>query len=81
MRKILSPFMFLLLVFGLCLSPQGKAARLHETPLPTIVLAMPEITAPDGVLGNSFYVSTAGNDTSGDGSLANPFRTIGYVAC
>ena len=29
--------------------------------------------------GAGIYVSTAGSDTSGDGSLGNPFRTIGHA--
>ncbi len=78
MRKMLLPFMFVLL-FGVCLFPQGEAARAHEITLPTIALATPEGTAPDGVLGNSLYVSTAGSDTTGDGTIGNPFRTIGHA--
>ena len=79
MRKIPSLFMFVLLAFGACPSPQGQAARLHDTTLPTIALAMLEVTAPDGVLGNSLYVSTAGSDTTGDGTIGNPFRTIEHA--
>jgi len=78
MRKMLLPFMFVLL-FGVCLFPQGEAARAHEIALPAIALTMPEVTTPDGVLGNTLYVSTAGNDSSGDGSFGNPFRTIGHA--
>ena len=79
MRKIPLPFMALLLVFGVCPVPRGKAARLHETTLPTVALAVSEVTAPDGVPGNTLYVSTAGSDSSGDGSFSNPFRTIGHA--
>lgn len=34
------------------------------------------VAAPPG---NTIYVSTAGDDVSGDGSLANPFRTIEHA--
>jgi len=34
---------------------------------------------PTAALGQQIYVSTTGSDTSGDGSLASPFRTIGYA--
>ena len=32
-----------------------------------------------GVSAESFYVSTSGSDTSGDGSAGNPFATIGHA--
>lgn len=34
---------------------------------------------PDCSIGNIWYVSTAGNDSTGDGSSGNPFRTIQHA--
>ena len=51
------------------------------TPLLTILLAFgclpgAAVAAPQG---NTLYVSTAGNDSSGNGTIGNPFRTIGHA--
>ncbi len=35
--------------------------------------------SPAPAIAKSYYVSLAGNDTTGDGSLLNPFRTIGQA--
>jgi len=34
---------------------------------------------PECTIGNLWYVSVTGNDTTGDGSFENPFRTIQYA--
>jgi hypothetical protein len=44
-----------------------------------LLLALMLSPASPARAASTIYVSTAGNDTSGDGSLANPFRTIGHA--
>ena len=39
----------------------------------------PSLPAGTALAQSTWYVSTAGNDTSGDGSQANPWRTIQYA--
>jgi hypothetical protein len=44
-----------------------------------LLLALMLSPASPARAASTIYVSTAGNDTSGDGSIANPFRTIGHA--
>jgi hypothetical protein len=52
-----------------------KIALLLAIMLALVCLAGAAVAAP----GTTIYVSTAGSDTGGNGSLANPFRTIGHA--
>lgn len=38
------------------------------------------VTVSGGVVGDAYYVATTGNDTTGDGSASNPWRTPAYGA-
>jgi len=69
-----------------CLSPSenvhssspAPATVSPSAPAPAI-LTTGQSSLPAEVQGNSYYVSTSGSDSSGDGSLANPFRTIAHA--
>ncbi len=39
----------------------------------------PSQVSPAAALGNVIYVSTAGSNSTGDGSISNPFQTIGHA--
>jgi len=53
-----------------------KVALLSAVMLVLVCLSGAAVAAPPAA---TIYVSTAGSDSSGDGSLGNPFRTIGHA--
>ncbi len=58
-----------------------KARTIGLAIVPLLILAMVAAVVPAGVglAQSTWYVSTTGNDTTGDGSSGNPWRTIQYA--